>query len=121
MEKPKTVGGAMIPCGCHWDQKDGVVHCPLHDAAQELLEACKAASKWMTPVLEGFGVQDLPPSHPVHQVNAAIARAMAPAIQPPVSSRHKPDPHCKLCGGTGYVAVAMIEGPSTYCRCWAYR
>jgi hypothetical protein len=40
-----------------------------------LLEACEAAEKWMTPVLEGFSVHDLPANHPVHLARAALAAA----------------------------------------------
>ena len=64
-------------------------YCPLHAAAPEtaaerdrlkkvnadLLEALVASVKWMTPVVEGFGIHNLPPSHPVHQARAAIAKA----------------------------------------------
>ena len=38
----------MNPCGCHWDQKRGIVYCHVHGAAPTLLEACRVALDSMT-------------------------------------------------------------------------
>ena len=33
----------MNPCACRYDQKDGIRFCPLHAAAEEMLDACVKA------------------------------------------------------------------------------
>ncbi len=40
MEDPPISG---VDCGCRHSQDEGLTLCPLHDAAPELLEACRLA------------------------------------------------------------------------------
>ena len=66
----KTRSEAVDTCGCRLERTENGLHmvdCPLHGAARELLEACKAALVY---------VQSDPAVYPlIVQLRAAIAKA----------------------------------------------